>query len=103
MLSPENVWTLLVLPHIELGFKVAVFRPAWAGYETEFARLQDLLLGRRTPPGEMIPWLADDGPVNEVCEKSDPMFHLSIKSFKQNYAVVSPRLKIIRAIAELVE
>lgn len=109
LLSPEEsgnvIWQSLLCEHMEPGFQVLSFRPAWAGRENAFQRLEDFMLGRGTATGETVPWLNEDVGIAAWIENADNSFYQSLKSIVpvDLGVVTSGRQKILLALRELIE
>lgn len=103
--SGEVIWQSLLREHLEAGFQVLSFRPAWAGRENAFQRLEDFMLGRGTVIGETVPWLNEDAGIAAWIENADDSFYQSLKSIVpvDLSVVTSERQKILLALRELIE
>lgn len=104
--SPGQVWAEIIHPYIDRGFQVLKFRPAWAGRENQFERLEDLILGRGTKAFENVEWLASDAGVLEWLAEVQPgFFHslLSVVPPVTNSRPLSEKQKVLLALRELVE
>lgn len=96
----SQVFEALIIPVLALGFRVISFRPSWAGLETHFARIENLLLGRH---GECNPLIASDAGLKKSFFSVPENLEINIKSMTQDEPLQpSVRWRRLRALRELI-
>ncbi len=95
-----QVFNQVILNCLKTGFRVISFKPSWSGLETNFRRIESLLLGHQ---GECNPLLSADAGLKKAFFSVPATLEINIKSITEtDQTNPSIRWRRLRALRELV-